>query len=62
MIYLLIIQEMSELLFECYNVPQVSYGIDAMFSLYANNDKLGKCNTCKLLSRNIKQIFGSKCF
>ncbi|KAJ8300360.1 hypothetical protein KUTeg_021879 [Tegillarca granosa] len=29
-------QQMSELLFECYHVPQVAYGIDAMFSLYAN--------------------------
>ena len=25
---------MSELLFECYNVPAVSYGVDALFSLY----------------------------
>lgn len=29
-------QQMSELLFECYHVPQVAYGIDALFSLYAN--------------------------
>jgi actin-related protein 5 len=27
---------MSELLFECYNVPSVAYGIDALFSFYAN--------------------------
>ena len=27
---------MSELLFECYNVPSVLYGIDALFSFHAN--------------------------
>ncbi|KAI8096795.1 uncharacterized protein BX664DRAFT_66331 [Halteromyces radiatus] len=27
---------MSELLFECYNAPSVTYGIDALFSHYAN--------------------------
>lgn len=27
---------MSELLFECYDVPSVLYGIDALFSFYAN--------------------------
>jgi actin-related protein 5 len=36
---------MSELLFECYHVPQVTYGIDAMFSLYANHDKIGLYHT-----------------
>ena len=29
-------QNMSELLFECYNVPQVIYGIDKLFSWYKN--------------------------
>ncbi|CAH3195744.1 unnamed protein product, partial [Porites evermanni] len=29
-------QSMSELLFECYNVPSVAYGIDSLFSLYNN--------------------------
>ncbi|KAJ7377830.1 Actin- protein 5, partial [Desmophyllum pertusum] len=29
-------QSMSELLFECYNVPSVAYGIDSLFSLYHN--------------------------
>ncbi|CAI2176173.1 3524_t:CDS:10 [Funneliformis geosporum] len=28
---------MSELLFECYGVPSVCYGIDALFSFHANN-------------------------
>ena len=27
---------MSELLFESYQVPSVTYGIDSLFSLYAN--------------------------
>lgn len=32
-------QNMSELLFECYQVPQVVYGIDALFSLHHNHPK-----------------------
>lgn len=32
---------MSELLFECYGVPAVSYGIDALFSLYAHRARAG---------------------
>lgn len=28
---------MSELLFEGYGVPSVSYGVDSLFSFYANN-------------------------
>lgn len=34
-------QMMSELLFECYGVPQVSYGIDSLFSFYLNNRQRG---------------------
>ncbi|KAM8830150.1 actin-related protein 5 [Synchiropus picturatus] len=30
-------QMMSELLFECYHVPHVSYGVDALYSFYHNN-------------------------
>ncbi|AWP09451.1 putative actin-related protein 5 [Scophthalmus maximus] len=30
-------QMMSELLFECYRVPHVSYGVDGLYSLYHNN-------------------------
>lgn len=30
-------QLMSELLFECYHVPQVCYGVDSLFSLYYNH-------------------------
>lgn len=28
--------EMNELLFECYGVPSVTFGIDSLFSFYAN--------------------------
>lgn len=27
---------MSELLFECYGVPGVSYGVDSLYSMYKN--------------------------
>jgi actin-related protein 5 len=30
---------MSELLFECYNIPSLAYGVDALFSLYYNGTK-----------------------
>ncbi|XP_034552715.1 actin-related protein 5 isoform X2 [Notolabrus celidotus] len=30
-------QMMSELLFECYRVPYVSYGVDSLYSFYHNN-------------------------
>lgn len=30
---------MSELLFECYRVPSVAYGIDGLFSLYYNQSQ-----------------------
>lgn len=30
-------QMMSELLFECYHVPYVSYGVDSLYSFYYNN-------------------------
>ncbi|XP_066295126.1 actin-related protein 5-like [Branchiostoma lanceolatum] len=32
-------QNMSELLFECYRVPKVAYGVDALFSLHHNRPK-----------------------
>uniref|UniRef100_A0AAR2IS07 Actin-related protein 5 n=1 Tax=Pygocentrus nattereri TaxID=42514 RepID=A0AAR2IS07_PYGNA len=34
-------QMMSELLFECYGVPQVAYGVDSLFSFYSNNTQCG---------------------
>lgn len=37
-------QQMSELLFECYHVPQVAYGNDALFSLYKNHPKPESAN------------------
>ena len=33
---------MSELLFECYNVPSVAYGVDSLFSLYNNIPNSGE--------------------
>ncbi|KAG0227057.1 Nuclear actin-protein involved in chromatin remodeling [Actinomortierella wolfii] len=33
---------MSELLFECYQVPSVTYGVDSLFSLYANGPERSK--------------------
>ncbi|XP_064632703.1 actin-related protein 5-like [Lineus longissimus] len=35
-------QQMSELLFECYHVPQIAYGVDAMFSFYNNYENSGE--------------------
>ncbi|XP_040902370.1 actin-related protein 5 [Toxotes jaculatrix] len=32
-------QMMSELLFECYRVPYVSYGVDGLYSFYHNNTR-----------------------
>ncbi|KAM4563500.1 actin-related protein 5 [Odontesthes bonariensis] len=32
-------QMMSELLFECYRVPYVSYGVDGLYSFYHNNSQ-----------------------
>lgn len=32
-------QMMSELLFECYRVPYISYGVDGLYSFYYNNTK-----------------------
>ncbi|RVE70311.1 hypothetical protein OJAV_G00063400 [Oryzias javanicus] len=32
-------QMMSELLFECYSVPYVSYGVDCLYSFYHNNNQ-----------------------
>ena len=37
---------MSELLFECYNVPSVAYGIDSLFSLYNNMSSSGELIQC----------------
>lgn len=30
---------MNELLFECYNVPKVAYGVDSLFSFHQNSQK-----------------------
>ncbi|KAJ8371970.1 hypothetical protein AAFF_G00298430, partial [Aldrovandia affinis] len=34
-------QMMSELLFECYRVPQLSYGVDSLYSFHRNNTQRG---------------------
>ncbi|KAM6977727.1 actin-related protein 5 [Aplochiton taeniatus] len=44
-------QMMSELLFECYRVPHVSYGVDGLYSFYYNNTLCNKgSNTGLVLS------------
>ena len=35
-VLLVVFPAMSELLFECYHVPSVAYGIDSLFSLHNN--------------------------
>ncbi|KAL3872233.1 hypothetical protein ACJMK2_040169 [Sinanodonta woodiana] len=37
--------QMSELLFECYHVPKVAYGVDALFSLLNNHPAPEKANS-----------------
>ncbi|VDI69529.1 Hypothetical predicted protein [Mytilus galloprovincialis] len=55
---------MSELLFECYNIPQVSYGIDAMFSLYANHDRMEDINSlivsCGYQTTHLLPVLGGR--
>ncbi|CAG2244814.1 ACTR5 [Mytilus edulis] len=57
-------QQMSELLFECYNVPQVTYGIDAMFSLYANHDRMEDINSlivsCGYQTTHLLPVLGGR--
>ncbi|XP_073165852.1 actin-related protein 5 isoform X2 [Lepidochelys kempii] len=38
-------QMMSELLFECYQVPKVSYGVDSMYSFHHNRRQDWPCNS-----------------
>ena len=51
--------EMSELLFECYHVPSVAYGIDSLFSLYNNHPSPSKLR-CKAL--NVNSSFANETF
>lgn len=37
-------QMMSELLFECYQVPKVSYGVDSLYSFYHNRRQNWPCS------------------
>ena len=41
--------EMSELLFECYHVPSVLYGVDALYSLQQNQPDAGVCDISVLI-------------
>ncbi|XP_029012559.1 actin-related protein 5 isoform X2 [Betta splendens] len=43
-------QMMSELLFECYHVPYVSYGVDGLYSFYHNNKNIQPPHTSIILS------------
>nr|XP_006818942.1 PREDICTED: actin-related protein 5-like [Saccoglossus kowalevskii] len=43
-------QLMSELLFECYHVPKVAYGVDSLFSLYYNQPKAASTDAIILSS------------
>ncbi|XP_027026807.1 actin-related protein 5 isoform X1 [Tachysurus fulvidraco] len=43
-------QMMSELLFECYGVPRVAYGVDSLFSLYYSSTQYDKPHTGLVLS------------
>ncbi|XP_053099437.1 actin-related protein 5 [Hemicordylus capensis] len=37
-------QMMSELLFECYQVPRISYGVDSLYSFYHNKRQCWPCS------------------
>ncbi|XP_026222598.1 actin-related protein 5 [Anabas testudineus] len=43
-------QMMSELLFECYHIPYVSYGVDGLYSFYHNNRNIQPPHTGIVLS------------
>ncbi len=40
---------MNELLFECYGVPKVSYGVDGLFSLYRNQPNFARNKTTSMV-------------
>ena len=41
--------QMSELLFECYGIPSVAYGVDALFSAHHNFSREGQGLTDALI-------------
>ncbi|XP_029468681.1 actin-related protein 5 [Rhinatrema bivittatum] len=43
-------QMMSELLFECYEVPKVSYGVDSLYSFYHNQKRDAACSALIICS------------
>ena len=52
---------MSELLFECYHVPSVAYGIDGLFSLYYNQSQSSESIYKKNSDCLAKHIIYRKC-
>ena len=40
--FFIFLSVMNELLFECYQIPQVAFGIDSLFSLYYNQSNEGE--------------------
>ena len=46
---------MSELLFECYHVPSVCYGVDALFSFFHNYPDAGEFCTNRCCRSNAGQ-------
>ena len=42
--------EMNELLFECYNIPSVFYGVDSLFSLFENQGNFKGLNVNMYMS------------
>ena len=41
---------MSELLFECYSVPEICYGVDSLFSLHENVDETSGTKDALIIS------------
>ncbi|KAH9503315.1 Nuclear actin-protein involved in chromatin remodeling [Bulinus truncatus] len=59
-------QLMSELLFECYHVPQVAYGVDSLFSLYYNHPSPESADAlvvdCGYQATHILPVVGGKIY
>lgn len=57
-------QQMSELLFECYHIPKVAYGVDALFSLMNNHSNPSKADSlvvdCGYQTTHILPVLGGR--
>jgi actin-related protein 5 len=51
---------MTEIMFECYNVPSLSYGIDSLFSYDYNNGKTGLVVSSSHSSTHVIPVLNSK--